>query len=99
MDRRDFLLRAGLMSAALTSATTAPAGFEQQGPGRRVGRHGQVTLANDALLWQLEWRERRLRSSNPPVIVRIEEGNVILDFRTILQSEEDKLVQIVHGML
>jgi len=43
--------------------------------------------------------ERRLRSSNPPVIVRIEEGNVILDFRTILQSEEDKLVQIVHGML
>ena len=63
MDRRDFLLRAGLMSAALTSATTAPAGFEQQRPGRRVGRHGQITLANDALLWQLEWRERRLRSS------------------------------------
>ena len=43
--------------------------------------------------------ERRLRSSNPPVIVRIEEGNVILDFCTILQSEEDKLVQIVHGVL
>jgi L-seryl-tRNA(Ser) seleniumtransferase len=42
--------------------------------------------------------ERRLRSSSPPVIVRIEESQVILDFRTIFESEEDELVQIVRRM-
>src|SRR5262245_27037431 len=32
--------------------------------------------------------KRRLLDSNPPVIVRVEEGRVVLDFRTIFESEE-----------
>ena len=36
--------------------------------------------------------ERRLRNSNPPVIVRLEEGRVILDFRTILPADDDDLL-------
>src|SRR5262249_198491 len=43
--------------------------------------------------------ERRLRNSNPPVIVRIEDGRVVLDFRTIFDEEEDILLPIVKGIL
>jgi L-seryl-tRNA(Ser) seleniumtransferase len=39
--------------------------------------------------------ERRLRMSNPPVICRIEDGCVILDFRTIFQTEEEELFGIL----
>ena len=35
--------------------------------------------------------ERRLRGSDPPVIVRIEEGRVVLDFRTIFPRDENDL--------
>ena len=42
--------------------------------------------------------ERRLRSSDPPVIVRIEDSRVILDFRTILRGEEGELAQIIGRM-
>ena len=36
--------------------------------------------------------ERRLRNAEPPVIVRLEEGRVILDFRTIFATDEDELL-------
>jgi L-seryl-tRNA(Ser) seleniumtransferase len=42
--------------------------------------------------------ERVLRTSDPPVIVRIEDGRVILDFRTIFAEEEDTLLRILSGM-
>ena len=40
--------------------------------------------------------ERRFRSSNPPVIVRLEEGRVVLDFRTIFPDEEDGLLTVIR---
>jgi L-seryl-tRNA(Ser) seleniumtransferase len=40
--------------------------------------------------------EKRLRLSNPPVISRIEDGRVILDFRTILPSEEDEVLRAIE---
>lgn len=40
--------------------------------------------------------DRRLRMSNPPVICRIEDGRVILDFRTIFQSEEEELFRVLQ---
>ena len=40
--------------------------------------------------------ERRFRSSNPPVIVRLEEGQVVLDFRTIFPAEEDELLGVIR---
>ncbi len=42
--------------------------------------------------------ERRLRSSNPPVIVRVEDGSVILDFRTIFPNEEGELLEVLRRM-
>jgi L-seryl-tRNA(Ser) seleniumtransferase len=42
--------------------------------------------------------ERRLRFSTPPVIVRVEDGRVVLDFRTIFPSEEAKLVKILDEL-
>jgi L-seryl-tRNA(Ser) seleniumtransferase len=39
--------------------------------------------------------ERRMRASNPPVIVRVEENRVILDFRTIFPNEEEELLGIL----
>jgi L-seryl-tRNA(Ser) seleniumtransferase len=38
--------------------------------------------------------ERRLRTSNPPVIARMEDGHVVLDFRTIFPADEEQLLQI-----
>ncbi len=42
--------------------------------------------------------ERRLRNSNPPVIVRLEEGRVILDFRTVFPTDEDELFRTIDGL-
>jgi L-seryl-tRNA(Ser) seleniumtransferase len=43
--------------------------------------------------------ERRLRSGNPPVIARIEEGNALLDLRTVLPEEEPDLLLAVRSAL
>ena len=40
--------------------------------------------------------ERRFRHSDPPVIVRLEEGKVVLDFRTIFPADEDELIRIIR---
>jgi L-seryl-tRNA(Ser) seleniumtransferase len=40
--------------------------------------------------------EERLRSAQPPVIVRIEDNQVILDLRTVSESEEKQLLEIVR---
>ena len=40
--------------------------------------------------------EERLRSAEPPVIVRIEENQVILDLRTVSETEEKQLLEIVR---
>ena len=42
--------------------------------------------------------EERLRSAEPPVIVRIEDNQVILDLRTVSESEEKELLGIVRGL-
>jgi L-seryl-tRNA(Ser) seleniumtransferase len=35
--------------------------------------------------------EQRLRSSDPPVIARIEEGRLLFDLRAVFPSEENEL--------
>jgi L-seryl-tRNA(Ser) seleniumtransferase len=40
--------------------------------------------------------ERRLRSSDPPVVARIEDGQLLLDLRTVFATEEDDLAQAVQ---
>jgi L-seryl-tRNA(Ser) seleniumtransferase len=42
--------------------------------------------------------ERSFRNSNPPVIVRLEEGRVVLDFRTIFPDEEKELLAVLEGI-
>src|SRR5437867_3546152 len=42
--------------------------------------------------------ERRLRNSDPPVIVRLEEGRAILDFRTIFKTDEDELLANIRNL-
>ena len=39
--------------------------------------------------------EKRLRNSQPPVIVRIDGDRVVLDFRTVSPSEEEELLGIL----
>jgi L-seryl-tRNA(Ser) seleniumtransferase len=39
--------------------------------------------------------ERRLRLSEPPVIVRIEDGRVLIDFRTVSPSEEEEILEAI----
>ncbi|MGA8025829.1 MAG: L-seryl-tRNA(Sec) selenium transferase [Bryobacteraceae bacterium] len=41
--------------------------------------------------------ERRLRAASPPVIARIEQGNIILDMRTVADEEEEALIASVKS--
>jgi L-seryl-tRNA(Ser) seleniumtransferase len=40
-----------------------------------------------------------IRTSNPPVLTRIEDEHVILDPRTVQNHEEDDLLRVIHGAL
>jgi L-seryl-tRNA(Ser) seleniumtransferase len=42
--------------------------------------------------------EKRLRHSNPPVVVRVEGGCVILDLRTVFPGEEEELLNILRSI-
>jgi L-seryl-tRNA(Ser) seleniumtransferase len=43
--------------------------------------------------------ETRLRHSNPPVIVRVEDDRVVLDFRTVFTSDEEELLTILKQLV
>ena len=43
--------------------------------------------------------ERKLRSSESPVIARIENDEVLIDLRTVEVAEEDRLLEILAGVL
>ena len=40
--------------------------------------------------------ERRLRTGNPPVVARIEDGRLLLDLRTVFPAEEPDLIQALR---
>ena len=65
MDRRRFLLRTGQISAALTVANSSMmAGSRNPIPTKRAGRDGRISLANDFIAWNLEWRDGKLSSTS-----------------------------------
>jgi L-seryl-tRNA(Ser) seleniumtransferase len=43
--------------------------------------------------------EERLRKSDPPVIARVKEEEVLLDLRTVAEEEEDALLGAVKKVL
>jgi L-seryl-tRNA(Ser) seleniumtransferase len=43
--------------------------------------------------------EASLRQSDPPVIARIEDGRLILDFRTVFPEEENELLTVVRKLV
>jgi L-seryl-tRNA(Ser) seleniumtransferase len=43
--------------------------------------------------------ERKLRSADPPVIVRIEDNRVLLDLRTVLPEEESHLAAAIQSLV
>jgi L-seryl-tRNA(Ser) seleniumtransferase len=42
--------------------------------------------------------EKRLRTSDPPVIARIENDRVVLDLRTVMRDEEDELGRVLQRL-
>jgi L-seryl-tRNA(Ser) seleniumtransferase len=42
--------------------------------------------------------EKRLRLSEPPIIVRIEDGRVVLDLRTVFEDEEEQLLAALKSL-
>jgi L-seryl-tRNA(Ser) seleniumtransferase len=42
--------------------------------------------------------ERRLRTSDPPVIARIEDGRLLVDLRTVLAEEEAELARALREL-
>jgi seryl-tRNA(Sec) selenium transferase len=43
--------------------------------------------------------ERKLRTSEIPVIARIEDDAVLIDLRTVQESEEDRLIEMLVAAL
>jgi seryl-tRNA(Sec) selenium transferase len=43
--------------------------------------------------------EQRLRASEPPVIVRIDDAQVLVDLRTVRRNEEDILFRTVSAAI
>jgi seryl-tRNA(Sec) selenium transferase len=43
--------------------------------------------------------ERGLRSGNPPVVARIEDGRLLFDLRTVFSAEEDLLLSALNGIV
>jgi L-seryl-tRNA(Ser) seleniumtransferase len=41
--------------------------------------------------------ERRCRSSDPPVVARIEDGRLLIDLRTVFAEEEEELAQVIRA--
>jgi L-seryl-tRNA(Ser) seleniumtransferase len=39
--------------------------------------------------------ERRLREGDPPVVARIENGRLLIDLRTVFESEENALARAI----
>jgi hypothetical protein len=64
MDRREFFLRTGIISAALNSAAGVETmALDSTAPLKRAARDGRIDLANDALAWHIEWHNRKLAST------------------------------------
>jgi L-seryl-tRNA(Ser) seleniumtransferase len=42
--------------------------------------------------------QTRLRSAEPPVIVRVDEGRVLIDLRTVFQSQIAELTTILKNV-
>jgi L-seryl-tRNA(Ser) seleniumtransferase len=41
----------------------------------------------------------RLRSNNPPVVARVEEGRVLLDLRTVFEHEDNMVIEALKNVL
>lgn len=86
----DFANRAGKIAKPVKLTSVVGGG---SAPGTYIPSWGvalDVPGVSDAEL------EKRIRNSNPPVIVRVEEGRVILDFRTIFKQDEEELLEILR---
>lgn len=70
---------------AVLGGGTAP-GFEIASAGWGLSGHAAVL-------------ESRLRGQDPPVIARIEGGSCLLDFRTVLEGQQDLLIGAVERIL
>src|SRR2546425_1747292 len=64
MDRREFFLKTGLLSAAIGATMVPEAEALEKNPStRRVDPHGKLDLSNDTLAWHLIWHDKKLVSS------------------------------------
>jgi hypothetical protein len=64
MDRRQFFLKTGLLSAALGARVTPGLGaVEKQNVARPVTQHGKLDLTNPFLTWHLEWHDKKIAST------------------------------------
>ena len=63
MDRRKFLLGAGLLSATVAAVSGTAEAHNQSAPTHRVARQGKFVLSNGYLAWELEWKQGKLGNS------------------------------------
>jgi hypothetical protein len=62
MDRRQFLIKTGMLSV-MGAASSVLAAVPEHTPGKKVAATGKLSLANELLEWRLEWKDRQLHSA------------------------------------
>jgi L-seryl-tRNA(Ser) seleniumtransferase len=87
----------GVLSAAAPFEAALIEGASVIGGGSTPGQSLPTWLIAISGAKALEY-ERRLRSSRPPLIGRIEEGNLLLDLRTVLPSQDVLVSEILRGL-
>jgi L-seryl-tRNA(Ser) seleniumtransferase len=50
-------------------------------------------LAVTAQAFSADELAARLRGHNPPIVARVEEGRVLVDLRTVFESEDDEVAR------
>ncbi|MFZ0061653.1 MAG: L-seryl-tRNA(Sec) selenium transferase [Pyrinomonadaceae bacterium] len=58
-----------------------------------------VLIAIDHAHYSADEIERRLRSSDPPIIARVSEGKLLLDLRTVFPAEETVLARALRDLV
>jgi len=92
--------RAGRVRSAVAARTAAGSrlsvidGVSKSGGGSSpLGERATKLLAVSADEEDAGPLERALRQGNPPVVARVHEGRVLLDLRTVLESQEAALIE------
>jgi L-seryl-tRNA(Ser) seleniumtransferase len=92
--RRAARLRLAIAKKSSRTAVEVIPGVSRTGGGSSpMGERPTRLIAIDPSPADAAWLEQRLRECKVPIIARIQDGRVLLDLRTVLPDQEERLIE------